>query len=299
MEQSVTMTTWQDENKRIENKRIIISQKNKNIISKSFNFIILFLFIALVLVPILWLVQMSFRDAVLVFRMPPPIFSGYTFENYIAISRTPFLRHLLNSVIVSTLSTTVALIIGVPAAYAISRYRFRRERIISLWILLARMALPIGFAFPLFLIFARIGLNNTYPGIIIAYLTFTIPLVVWVMRPFLDSIPVDMEEAAVVDGASSWQMFFKIVLPLAAPGLVSVGILTFIMTWIEFFYALIFTRGRMMTAPVGVVNFMFYIGWDWGLITSAGVIVMVPVIIFSLFTHKYLISGLTAGAIKG
>ncbi len=276
-------------------------RRKKQLISleKVVNVVILFLLIMLVLVPILWLVQMSFRDQISVFTMPPPLTEGWTLRNYVAISQGPFARHLLNSLIVSSLTTFVALAFGVPGAYAISRYRFKYENVISFWILTARLALPIGFAFPLFLIYARIGLNNTYPGIILAYLTFTIPLVVWVLRPFLDSIPIDMEEAAYVDGASNWQVFIKIVLPLAAPGLVSVGILTFIMTWIEFFYALIFTRGRMMTAPVGVVNLMQYVGWDWGLITTSGVIIMLPVVIFSLFTHKYLISGLTAGAIKG
>ena len=261
---------------------------------------LLFLLIFLVLIPILWLLQMSFRTQLSVFEMPPSLTSGWTLKNYILIAQSPFLRNLLNSVIVSTLTVIFALGFGVPAAYSISRHRFKRETALTFWILTARLALPIGFALPLFNIFVRIGfLNNSYPGIVLAYLTFTVPLVIWVLRPFLDSIPVDMEEAALVDGASNTQVFFQVVVPLAAPGLVSVGILTFIMTWIEFFYALIFTRGKMMTAPVGVVNFLRYVGWDWGQITAAGVIVMVPVIIFALFTHRYLISGLTAGAVKG
>ncbi len=261
--------------------------------------LLLFLILFFVLMPILWLMQMSFRTQLAVFEMPPPLSSGWTLKNYIGIIETSFLRHLLNSLIVSSATTVTALTFGVPAAYAISRHRFRRETFLTFWILTARLALPIGFALPLFNIFVRIGLTNTFLGIILAYLTFTIPLVIWVMRPFLDSIPIDMEEAAIVDGASNGQVFFRIVLPLTAPGLVAVGILTFILTWIEFFYALIFTRGDMMTAPVGVVNFLRYVGWDWGQITSAGVIIMVPVILFSLFTHKYLISGLTAGAVKG
>jgi len=261
--------------------------------------LLLFLIIILVLVPILWLVQMSFRTKVSVFEMPPPLLRGWTLDNYVEVSKGPFLRHILNSVIVSTATVFFAMLFGVPAAYAISRHRFKRETLITFWILTARLALPIGFALPLFNIFVQIDLVNTYPGIVLAYLTFTIPLVIWIMRPFLESIPVDMEEAAIVDGASNIQVFFRVVLPMAAPGLVSVGILTFIMTWIEFFYALVFTRGKMMTAPVGVVNFLKWAGWDWGLITSAGVIVMVPVVIFALFTHRYLISGLTAGAVKG
>jgi multiple sugar transport system permease protein len=280
----------------IDQHRQVVLKKN---LDKIGSILLLLLIIFLVLVPILWLVQMSFRTQLAVFEMPPPLTRGWTIDNYIEISQGPFLRHMLNSFIVSTATVVFAMAFGVPAAYAISRHRFRRETLITFWILTARLALPIGFALPLFNIFVRIGLVNTYHGIVIAYLTFTVPLVIWIMRPFLDSIPVDMEEAAIVDGATNMQVFFRVVLPMAAPGLVSVGILTFIMTWIEFFYALIFTRGKMMTAPVGVVNFLRYEGWDWGLITSAGVIVMVPVIVFALFTHRYLISGLTAGAIKG
>lgn len=263
------------------------------------NILVLLLLIFLVLVPILWMLQMSFRTQLAVFEMPPSLTEGWTFKNYVAIAESNFFRNILNSLVVSTATTVVSLIFGVPAAYAISRHRFKRQTALTFWILAARLALPIGFALPLFNIWVRIDFNNTYHGIVIAYLTFTVPLVIWVLRPFLDGIPREMEEAAIVDGASNPQIFFQIIVPLAAPGLVSVGILTFIMTWIEFFYALVFTRGDMMTAPVGVVNFLRYVGWDWGLITSAGVIVMVPVVLFSLFTHRYLISGLTSGAIKG
>jgi len=207
--------------------------------SSLLNLGLLFLILFVVLMPILWLIQMSFRSRLAVFEMPPPLTSGWTFDNYISISETPFFRHLANSVIVSSLTTVVALTFGVPGAYAISRHRFKRETILTFWILLARLALPIGFALPLFNIFQRIGLYNTYPGIILAYLTFTVPLVIWILRPFMDNIPIDLEEAAIVDGATNIQIFLRVVVPLSAPGLVSVGILTFIMTWIEFFYALI------------------------------------------------------------
>ncbi|MFN2199716.1 MAG: carbohydrate ABC transporter permease [Caldilineaceae bacterium] len=271
----------------------------RKMLGKTADLVLLMLVLLVVLLPIAWLVQMSFRTQLAVFEMPPPLFAGWTLENYVKITDTPFFRNLFNSLVVSSFTTVFALAFGAPAAYAISRYRFRRETLITFWVLLARLALPIGFALPLFRIFSKIGLINTYPGIILAYLTFTVPLVIWILRPFLDNIPIDMEEAAVVDGASNLQVFLRVVVPLSAPGLVSVGILTFIMTWIEFFYALIFTRGDMMTAPVGVVNFLRYEGWDWGLITTSGVIIMVPVILFSLFTHRYLISGLTAGAVKG
>ncbi len=261
--------------------------------------LLLILICLLILIPILWMVQMSLRTEKALFQMPPDFAHGWTFQNYVDLSTSGFGRNLTNSVIVSSATTALAMLFGIPAAYALSRYRFKAEGAIAFWILAARLALPIGFALPLFNIFIRLGLNNQYPGIILVYLTFSTPLAIWILRPFFDTIPQEIEESAIVDGATQWQIFQRIVIPLSAPGLVSVGVLTFIMTWIEFFYALLFTRGDMMTAPVAVVNFMQYAGWEWGKITTAGVLIMLPVILFSIVTHRYLISGLTAGAIKG
>jgi multiple sugar transport system permease protein len=261
-------------------------------------FILLFLFIV-VLLPIVWMGFMSLRTPIAIFQMPPDLSSGWTISNYLDLARTPFVRSIINSLIISLSTTGVALGLGVPAAYALSRFRFKYEKGFAFWILAARLALPIGFALPLFIIFSRIGLRNSYFAVVLAYLTFTLPLVVWVLRPFLDSIPKDLEEAAVVDGASNLQVFFRIVIPLSANGLVAVGVLAFIMSWIEFFYALIFTRGDMITATVSIVNFMQYQGWDWGKIAAGGIVVLLPIVLFSFVTHKYLISGLTAGAIKG
>jgi multiple sugar transport system permease protein len=286
-------------------KEIISTEKrDKSKMIRSFthhfiNISLLVLIFLVVLLPILWLGFMSFRTPLALFEMPPNLTSGWTIHNYIDLADSAFVRSIINSLIVSLLTTFFALIFGVGAAYSLSRYQFKFENGLAFWILSARLALPIGFALPLFVIFSRIGIRNTYTAVVLAYLTFTTPLVIWVLRPFLDSIPKDLEEAAVVDGASNLQVFFKIVVPLSANGLVAVGVLAFIMSWIEFFYALIFTRGDMMTATVSVVNFMRYEGWEWGKIASGGIIVLLPIVIFSFFTHRYLISGLTSGAIKG
>lgn len=278
------------------NRRFKVNRKIiNNLIS---GFILLGLFLV-ILSPILWVGFMSLRTPLALFQMPPDLSIGWTLKNYIGLAQTPFWRTMLNSLIVSVFTTLISLFSGAPAAYAISRFRFKHEQLIAFWILTARLALPIGFALPLFIIFSRAGINNTYLSVVLAYLIFTIPLVIWVLRPFLDNIPIDLEEAAIMDGASNWQVFIKIIIPLSSTGLVAVGMLTFFMSWIEFFYALIFTRGDMLTAPVGIVNFMHYQGWDWGSISSAGIAIMLPVVIFSFLTHKYLVSGLTAGAIKG
>ncbi len=276
-----------------------LSHRVRRGVSSLLNIVVLLVVIFMVLGPIAWMTLMSLRTDQANFAMPPDFSAGWTAQNYIELSQTNFGRNLVNSLITSTLTTVFALLIGAPAAYALSRFTFKRDRLLTFWILAARLALPIGFALPLFNITKEIGWYNSYQGIVLVYLTFTTPLVIWVLRPFMDGIPKDLEESCAVDGATQWQAFTQVVLPLAAPGMVSVGVLTFITTWIEFFYALIFTRGDMMTAPVGVVNFLQYQGWEWGKITSAGVVIMLPVIIFSIFTHKYLVSGLTAGAVKG
>ncbi len=258
------------------------------------NILVLIFLLLVVLVPILWLGFMSLRTPLAIFEMPPNISQGWTLNNYIDLTNTPFLRSMLNSLIVSLLTTLFALGFGVPAAYALSRYQFKYERGLAFWILGARLALPIGFALPLFIIFNNIGIRNTYTAVVLAYLTFTIPLVIWVLRPFLDSIPKDLEEAAIVDGASNMQVFTMVIIPLSANGLVAVGVLAFVMSWIEFFYALIFTRGSMVTATVSIVNFMQYSGWEWGKIAAGGIVVLLPIVIFSFLTQRYLISGLTS-----
>ncbi len=188
---------------------------------------------------------------------------------------------------------------GVPGAYALSRTAMRREKSLSLLILSSRMAPPIAFTIPYFLVYRHLALLDTLTGLIIIYLTFNISLVVWLMRSFFDATPRSLEEAAWIDGATLWQGFTRIILPLSGPGLAATAILCFLYSWNDFFFALILTRTEAMTAPVAVVNFMNYEGWEWGKIAAGGTMVMLPVLIFSILVRKFLIQGMTAGAIKG
>jgi multiple sugar transport system permease protein len=142
-------------------------------------------------------------------------------------------------------------------------------------------------------------LLDTRLGLVIIYLTFNISLVVWLMRSFFDACPRSLEEAAWIDGASLWQTFVRIVLPIAAPGIAATAILCFLYSWNDFFFALILTRNQAMTAPVAVVNFMNYEGWEWGKIAAGGTMVMLPVLIASVMVRRFLIQGMTAGAVKG
>ncbi len=250
----------------------------------------------LTLFPFLWLVQMSFR--------PNRDIFGYalafvpTLEHYGALWTGIFPHSFLNSVICSTTATALALALGVPAAYTLSRAQFRGKRRVAMWILATRMAPPIAFTIPFFLAYRELGLLDTQLGLIIVYLTFNLALVIWLMQTFFDAIPRALEEAAWIDGAGIWQTFLVVTLPLSAPGLAATAVLCFILSWNDFFFALVLTRTNGATAPVAIVNFIQYEGWEWGRIAAAATLVMLPVVVFTILVRNYLVRGLTAGSVK-
>jgi len=251
------------------------------------------------LFPVLWLMQISLKTDVEAMRMPPAIFFVPTLDNYAAIFQGRFARSFLNSLVVSLSTTLVGMLLGVPAAYALSRASFGRSQGLALWVLATRMAPPIAFAIPFFLAYRWLGLIDTLSGLLIIYLTFNLSLVMWMMRTFFDGIPRSLEEAAAIDGAGPLQVFYRITLPLSGPGLATTAIFCFVFSWNDFFYALVLTRSRALMAPVAIVNFMNYEGWEWGKIGAAATMIMLPVVLFALAVRRYLIRGLTAGALKG
>ena len=252
--------------------------------------------LALTLGPALWLVQMSFRSNADILRAG--LAFTPTLANYRALAGGGFPASFANSLMASTGSTVLSLVIGVPAAFALTRFPFRSRAKIAMWILVTRMAPPIAFTIPFFLAYSYVGLIDTVSGLVLIYLTFNLAMVIWTMRSFFAAVPRALEEAAWIDGAGVWQAFFRVTLPLSAPGLAATGILCFIMSWNDFFFALILTRTRAMTAPVAIVNFMQYAGWEWGKIAAAGVLVLLPVLVFTFFVRSYLVSGLMAGSVK-
>ena len=260
---------------------------------------LVFLLVILVMFPFVWLLILSFKSTNDIFAGASRLFSWPTAQNYAALWEGEFRRSFINSAIASTVSTGLALLLGVPGAYALSRTTMRAEKPLSLLILASRMAPPIAFTIPYFLAYRYIGLIDTLPGLIIIYLTFNLSLVVWLMRSFFDACPRSLEEAAWIDGATHWQTFTRIILPISGPGLAATAILCFLYSWNDFFFSLILTRKEAMTAPVAVVNFMNYEGWEWGRIAAGGTMVMLPVLVFSIVVRKFLIHGMTAGAVKG
>jgi multiple sugar transport system permease protein len=220
-------------------------------------------------------------------------------ENYPSLWHGPCALSFVNSLLSASFSTGLALLFGIPAAYALSRWAGSGKQALGFAILVTRMAPPIAFTIPFFLFYRYIGLLDTVTGLVLVYTSFNLPLVIWMMQPFFETVPPSLEEAALVDGAKISRVFVEIVLPMVTPGIAATAILCFLYAWNDFFFALILTRTNARTAPVAVVNFMNYEGWEWGKIAAGGSLVMAPVLVFSLAVRRYLVSGLTAGAVKG
>lgn len=249
--------------------------------------------------PLLWLVGLSLKTPLQAFANPPLILFRPTFDNYAKLfGEAGFPRFFANSLIVATGTTVVCLAIGTPAAYGLVRAQTRWKNPVLVWILLMRMAPAMTYVIPFFVVFSRSGLIDTKIGLVLSYLTFNLPLVIWLMRSFFLDVPVSLEEAAIIDGASVAQAFRRVVLPITVPGVASAGILTFIACWNEFIFALVLTRRHAVTAPIGIVNLVKYEGTEWGQMGAGGVVLIVPAVIIAFFVGRYLVQGLTRGAVK-
>ena len=269
------------------------------IVRRALVYLLTAVLLVIVLFPVFHLVELSLKPASDAFIMPPKLIFVPVLDNYLQLLTPKFLQPLSNSAVVSVVTTIISLILGVPAAYALSRGHFKRDQALSLWTLSTRMAPPVAFGIPFFLIYKQLDWIDTRHGLVIVYLTFNLSLVIWMMRTFFDGIPTALEEAAYIDGASIIGTFWKVTLPLCGPGLATTAIFCFLLSWNDFFFSLILTRSEAVTGPVAIANFMNYETWEWGKISAAGTLIMLPVVIFSLLVRKYLIAGLTAGAVKG
>jgi multiple sugar transport system permease protein len=252
--------------------------------------------------PLVWMVLTSLKSNREITQDGTVIPTVFTVENYISLfSGRQFGSYLFNSVIITSLSVLVALVIGTQAAYALARFRLvgGLERYLGPALLIVRLLPPIVIIVPIFLAAQQLGLLNSRLSLIVVYATFNVTIVVWMMESFFREIPVDLEEAAMVDGDTRFTAFRRIVLPLAAPGLVATGIFTVITTYNEFLFALLLTSTPAAeTMPVGAATLIGRINVDWGAMAAAGVVGAVPIVIFSMFVQRHLVRGLTMGAVK-
>ena len=258
----------------------------------------------LAIAPIYWMLTISLKSEVDQFATPPGwfVFSP-TLEHYLdAFINRSFAQYLATSAIVASLSTLCALVVGTLAAYSLARFRlpYELDRKLSLWILSTRMFPAIVTAVPLFLMMRDLRLLNTRFALIVVYTGFNLPFVVWMMRGFFAEVPSELEEAALVDGDSRLGALVRVILPLVAPGLAATAIFCLIVSWNEFLFALVMTQtDQAMTLPVGIAGRVTQYEIKWGVMSAAGVVAMLPIMIFAISVQRYLVRGLSLGAVKG
>jgi multiple sugar transport system permease protein len=256
------------------------------------------------LLPVYWMITISLKTEIDQFAIPP-LWIGFkpTLEHYYeTFFLRSFGRYLLTSAVVAIISTAVALVLGTLAAYSLARFewRWRLNEHLSYWILSTRMFPPIVTIIPLFLMMRDLQLLNTITALIIVYTGFNLPYAVWMMRGFFQELPVELEEAAMVDGDSRLGALWRVVLPLVRPGLAATAIFCLIISWNEFLFALILTQtDASITLPVGIAGRVTQYEIQWGAMSAAGVVAMLPILVFALIVQRHLVRGLSLGAVKG
>lgn len=252
--------------------------------------------------PFYYAILTSFKSGSALFEVEyfPSVFDWGNYQS--VFSGGVFGRNLLNSVVVSTVVVAISLLLGVTASYALGRIRFRGRNVVLLTILGVSMFPQVAVLSGLFELIRAFGLYNSMPGLALAYMIFTLPFTVWVLTTFMQQLPLELEEAAIVDGATPWQIITKVLMPLLWPALVTTGLLAFIAAWNEFLFALTFTlTNEQRTVPVAIalISGAGQYELPWGTIMAASVIVTVPLIVMVLVFQRRIVSGLTAGAVKG
>jgi multiple sugar transport system permease protein len=257
--------------------------------------------LAFALAPWLWLILSSIRPERDWTTKPLAILpSTLTLSHHIELlQRTTFAQHLLDSLIVATGAVTAGLLLALPAAYAFSRFRFRGRRALRISFLIVNMFPVVLLVLPLFVLLRQMGLLDTYAALIGGHATFTLPFAVWLLTSYTDSIPVELDEAAMVDGATRLQALRLVVLPLMLPGIVAVGLYLFIASWNEYLFALMLAGRDVRTVTVALQMFIGENEIRWGLLTAGGTLVALPAVLLFLFAQKRLVGGLTGGAVKG
>jgi len=255
----------------------------------------------LVLAPFFWMLSVSLKPATEPFAIPARLWpDNPTLENYVLAFRPEFRRYFLNSIIVSGATVLITVPLALLAAYSLTRYQFRILSVFLAAVILAQFFPAGAMIIPIYKMVKAANLLDTYASLIIAYITVTLPVAIWMLRGFLVRVPKTLEEAAAIDGARPLRAFFDIVVPLARPGIVATTVFVLIVTWQEFLFALSFTSTKeMRTLPVGMNDYIGQYGIRYGELMASSVMVSLPVIVIFFFLQRQFVSGLTAGAVKG
>jgi len=276
----------------------MINYRLKKRVSLSLAHLILIIECLIVILPILWIFRTSLVHRVLAYRIPPKWIFIPTLENYrVIFKEEPFKLFFANSIIVAVSSTLICLAVGAPAAFSYSRFKTGGNALV-IGILATQMLPPITLVIPFFLVYKTIGLYNTRIGLIITYITFNIPFIIWILIGFFQGIPRELDESAMVDGCNRFTAFIRVILPISLPGILSAGVFSFVLSWNEFLFALILTGKRSKTLPVAVSGLITQQGTQIGAVCAAVILIILPMVILYFCLRTFLIKGLVAGAVK-
>lgn len=280
----------------------MIRNKKTEMVKTILTYIFLAFMAILSIFPILWMIDSSLKGTSEIYSSPPTFsIQNVTLENYIRVmfdSGIP--RAFLNSVIISVSATLITLVLGCLAGYGFSRYRFKGRKTLYVGLLYGQMMPAVVLIIPLYLVFSNIGLIDSYFSLILPDVAITVPLATLMLKSFFDGVPVELEDAARIDGASKLGILWKIIIPIAKPGLVSVAIYTFLSTWEEFIFALNLTNSASIrTLPIAINMFKGEFVIDWGAIMASGAVISLPVILLFVLCNKVFVKGLAEGGVKG
>lgn len=257
------------------------------------------------ILPIYWMFVVSMRKRVELFDAPTLIIRSFFLENYLRpLSNPVFQRYLINSIIIATSNAVIVAILALLATYALSRWPLKGADNIFFWTITNRMAPPAAFLLPLFLLFTKVfkigdyTLFDTHLGLILLYCVFNLPFAIWLMKGIVDGIPIELDEAAFVDGANRWTVLTRLITPLAAPGIAVTFILSWIFAWNEYLFAVSLTSVRARTITTGLAEFVTVTGTNWGEMAAVAMVCIFPALVFLVFVQRYIVTGLTFGAVK-
>jgi multiple sugar transport system permease protein len=269
----------------------------RKLIKNTLWYILILIIVIPFLFPMIYILMSSFKTQIQITMLPPEWIFKPTFDNYVEVFKeNQFGVYFVNSFIVATVSTGLSLLLGLPAAYSISRYNQKK---LGVFILIARLMPGIAYLIPLYIIFSGMRLTDTYLSLILSHMLISLPFIVWIMINYFDNIPVVFEEAAKVDGCTRQGTFMKIILPISGPGIITGMTLSFIYSWNNFMFSLILSQEKTKTLPIAIMNFVSYAEINWGPVMAAAIVIMAPAIILTMIFQKFVIKGLTSGAVKG
>lgn len=271
---------------------------SKNKFLDFLQFLVILLTAVFILVPIYWIVSGAFKHQVDIFQLK--LLFTPTLENFEIIFRSPYnlFDKLVNSTLVALSTILIAIPIATMAAYSFSRFRMKGERLMFVTILATQFVPAVVIVLPFFILFRDLGILDTRFALVLVNLSLVMPFAIWMIKGFIDSIPLDSEEAALVDGSSRFQVILNVTLPMALPGVITAGIFCFILAWNEFLFALIITTNKAVTLPVGLSLFHAEEGVLWHLISAAGIMIMLPMFVLATIIQKHFVQGMTMGAVR-